>query len=194
MIIFYQETKKKQFFIYFKEIHPNKLKIMIKSILKLKLFDSYEYKIFHYKYYKEIDYLTYISECEFGIWVGRSESLGYAAHESLSCNTPLFVYDCVYFKEEYIDNNFTYINFYKELVLKSTSLPYFDNTCGLIYRDENMNNELTYMKSIKTNNNLTDSLKLFIDNLNTYKPRDYILNNLSVIPTLTNLLKFFNKI
>jgi hypothetical protein len=145
--------EKEKVFIYFKNRDPNDL-LLIQHFLHNK---NYEYKIFSYRNrYTEEDYLNYLKQSKFAIWVGGHESQGFALEEALSCNVPLLVWNVQSMKQEYNSNyndNF------------ATSIPYWDERCG------------EYFFSIYE---LEKTFNTFISKLETYKPREYILENLTM--------------
>ena len=162
-------------FIYFKNVHSNKLKIVTDMLSNYKNFDFNKCKIFTYGSYNSDDYLNYIKTCKYGIWVGRHESQGFAFQEALSCDCPLFVFDVHSLKEEYDNGKFPWQDIIGDC--HCTSASYFDNRCGLIYKND-INSDI----NIINNDIINDILSYFIEFLNkldTYKPREFILENLS---------------
>jgi hypothetical protein len=121
----------------------------ITTFLKSKNID---YHIFDYcKRYNEKDYLKYLQASKYGIIIDISESQGFAIEEALSCNVPLLVWNVSTMPVSF--NN-----------ISATSIPYWNENCGeYFYKQTEF--ELTYHK--------------FINNLHTYKPREFILKNLS---------------
>ena len=84
-------------FIYFKRRNHLELNLIKKFL------DSYDIKpkIFNYiQKYDENEYIDYLHESKFGIWLGSHESQGFALEEALSCNIPLFVWNVVSMTEE----------------------------------------------------------------------------------------------
>jgi glycosyltransferase involved in cell wall biosynthesis len=106
--------------------------------------------------YKEEDYINYLHNSRFGIWLDAHESQGFALEEALSCNVPLFVWNITSLSQEYGSN-------YQDI--PATSIPYWDNRCG---------------ESFTTTSEIEDKFQKFMDNLTSYKPREYILENLSM--------------
>lgn len=140
-------------FIYFKNRNPLELRYL-EHLLKTQ---NIEYKIFDYKArYDEEEYINYLKEAKFGIWLGCHESQGFALQEALSCNVPLFVWSVKTMSQEYGCN---YPAF------EATTIPYWDARCG------------EYIYDI---NNFFPHFKNFLSKLETYKPREYILENLSI--------------
>ncbi len=139
--------------VYYKRRDPNELEFL-KGFLKNK---NIEYKLFDYvNKYSEEDYLNSLQRAKYMIVLDAHESQGFAIEEALSCNVPLLVWNVKYLNQEYGCN-------YPKVF--ATSIPYWDERCG----------EFFYEKE-----NLEETFDKFINNLDTYKPRDYILENLSV--------------
>jgi glycosyltransferase involved in cell wall biosynthesis len=146
-------SEREKVFIYFKHRDPNDL-LLIQHFLNNK---NYEFQIFSYKdRYNEEDYLNYLKQAKFGIWVGGHESQGFALEEALSCNVPLLVWNVQSMKQEYRSN-------YNDIA--ATSISYWDERCG------------EYFYNV---NELENTFNTFISKLETYKPREYILENLTI--------------
>jgi len=146
------ENYKNNIFLYIKRRCPNEINFMINFLQK----KNVNYKIFDYvSRYNEEEYLEYLKTCKYGVWLDAHESQGFALEEALSCNVPLFVWNVKYMSQEFLSN-------YKDI--EATTIPYWDNRCGEFFYDYN-ELESTYNK--------------FITNLDNYKPREYILENLS---------------
>jgi hypothetical protein len=144
---------KTEVFIYFKRRNPIEL-TFIESFLKSK---NINYKIFDYiKRYDENDYLSFLQKSKFGIILDAHESQGFAIQEALSCNVPLLVWNTQTMNQEYGSN---YSN------IPCTTIPYWDKRCGEFFYNIN---------------ELEETFNLFISKLEIYKPREYILENLSV--------------
>ena len=158
------ETEKNNVFIYFKSRKESELSLL-ENFLKQQ---DIEYKIFDYrKKYKEEDYIEFLKKSKYGIWLGRHESQGFALEEALSMNVPLLVWDVTSMNQEEGHN-------YPEIF--GTVIPYFDKSCGEYFfkADE-----------------FKPKYEEFINKLDTYKPRQFILDNLSVkkcSEILTNLI------
>lgn len=142
--------------IYFKQRDPSILSDVLNKL-------GNDFIIFDYiKRYDENIYLDAISKAPYVIWIGRHESQGFALQEALSCNCPIFVIDVKSAREENHPGSFwhTYLPGHE---LPATSASYFNNTCGLI----------CYPEDWKSN---WDN---FINSLNNYEPRRFVLENLS---------------
>lgn len=116
-----------------------------------------DYQTFDYdRKYNEQDYLNYLQECKYAIFIIGHESQGFAVEEALACNVPLFVWTVKSMNQEWGCN---YPDYY------ATSIPYWDNRCGEFFY---------YSEQI-------DSMfDIFLRKLETYEPRKYILENLSM--------------
>jgi len=139
-------------FVYYKRRKPEEL-LFITQFLEL---HNIEYKVFDYlKRYDENDYISYLQESKYGIIVDAHESQGFAIEEALSCNVPLLVWDVRFMSQEYRSR-------YPDI--PATTVPYFDESCGKIFHDQE--------EFIQTYDN-------FMNNINNYNPREYIMDNLS---------------
>lgn len=157
------DSKGDKVFIYFKRRKPEELEFIKYELNKRNI----RYAIFNYiKRYKEEDYLKYLQESKYGIILGAHESQGFAIEEALSCNVPLLVWSATTMNQEYRSS-------YE--AIPCTSVPYWDERCGeIFYKQEEFENKYNE----------------FISKLNTYKPREYVLENLSVEKCAEN----FNKL
>lgn len=142
-------------FLYYKNRNENDFNQIVLFLQK----NNINYKIFHYGCkYPENEYFEYLQNSKYGIWLGRHESQGFALEEALSCNVPLFVWDVRSMNQEsgcYYDD------------LPGTVIPYWDERCGEYFYDFN---------------EIDNKFKKFLFNINNnaYKPREYILENLSM--------------
>jgi hypothetical protein len=147
-----QYSQKNEVFIYFKRRNPQELEY-VKHFLNNK---NITYKIFDYvQKYNEEDYLKCLQNAKYGIIIDAHESQGFAIEEALSCNIPLLVWNTSVMSQEYGSN---YPN------IPCSSIAYWDERCGLyFYKVEEF--ETSYNE--------------FINKLETYSPRAYIMENLS---------------
>jgi hypothetical protein len=158
--------KRDKIFIYFKYRFPTELEYL-ENFFKNK---NIEYIIFYYeKTYKEGQYLSYLKECKYGVFVTSSESQGFALEEALSCNVPLLVWDVRTLNDQTAATLPSYF---------ATSIPYWDNRCGEFFYDKD---------------ELEEKHKLFISNLDKYNPREYILENLTYEKCEEKLIKLINE-
>ena len=160
-----ENNSKHDIFIYFKRRKQEELSFIENFLSK----QNIKYKIFDYvKKYKEEEYLKCLQNAKFGIIIDAHESQGFAIEEALSCNVPLLVWKVKYMSQEEGAN---YPN------IECTNISYWDERCGEFFEEKD-NFEKTY-------NN-------FINKINIYKPREYILENLSPKKCGENFLELIN--
>jgi glycosyltransferase involved in cell wall biosynthesis len=158
---------RKEVFVYFKSRQPNELE-RVKNILDCK---NIKHRIFSYENrYNENDYLNYLQQSRYGIWIGRHESQGFGLEEALSCDVPLLVWDVKSMNQEYGSN-------YEDI--PATAAPYWDERCGEVFYDSS-DFENVYDK--------------FIEKIETYTPREFILENLSMEVCENKLIETINNI
>jgi hypothetical protein len=117
--------------------------------------------VFVYGHYKEEDYLHALKVCKFGCWVGTHESQGFGLQEALSCDVPLVIFD-VHSQAEELG-----IKIFKDdSGCGVTSTPYWHERCGLkVYNKDEFLTAKNYMETA---------------DLSNFKPREFVLENLSV--------------
>ena len=159
------ENTKDKVFIYFKRRKTSEL-VFLKKFLKDKNID---FTVFDYvQKYKEEDYLYCLQNAKYGIVLDAHESQGFAIEEALSCDVPLLVWNVSSMSQEEGIN-------YPDI--PATSIPYWDKRCG-----EYFYNQEEFEKTFNE----------FISKLNTYKPREFILENLSVEKCAEKFKLLFN--
>ena len=157
-----ENIKKEKVFIYFKRRKQEEL-TFLKTFLHNK---NIEFKVFDYvKRYEEEDYLKYLQKSNYGIILDAHESQGFAIEEALSCNVPLLVWNVTSMNQEEGIN-------YPDI--PATSIPYWDERCG----------EYFYKKE-----EFEEKYKEFMSKLDTYKPREYVLENLGLDKCAENFKK-----
>jgi len=148
---------KRRILVYHKKRDPQELLFLLKALQEMNL----PYWLVHYGSYDEKGYRAILSRTSFIIWHGCHESQGLALQEALACNIPILVCDAVTFG--YAVNDYPIPDEYSSF--PTTTAPYFDNTCGLKISD---------VKNLRT------AIEEMSDNFDTYTPRDFIHNNLSI--------------
>ncbi len=172
---FKNDNKEKIFdcIFYIKHRTPEIKNKIILFLNKLNL----KYIIFEYGKYIEDDYIFSLNKIKFMIVLDAHESQGFALQEAMAMNIPLLVLDINSMKEEYT-NNFNYTHIKNELI--ATSVPYFDETCGIILKE----NEYTDFIIFKNNINLILN--------NKFNPRNFVINNLSPLICMKRILELKN--
>ena len=144
---------KSNVFIYFKRRQPNELNFLINFLNK----QNITFRIFDYiNRYDETDFLNYLQNSKYGIMLDAHESQGFALQEALSCNVPLLVWNVTTLNQEY-GSNYPSVH--------ATTISYWDDRCGEYFTDVSQ---------------LETTFNKFITNLSEYKPREFILENLSI--------------
>ena len=153
-------------FLYFKRRDPNELNYII-NFFKTK---NIHPKVFSYvNKYDENEYINCLHNAKFGFWLDAHESQGFALEEALSCNVPLLVWNVTSLNQEHGSN---YPN------APATTIPYWDERCGEYFTDINQ---------------LETTFNKFITNLSEYKPREYILENISMEKCEEKIINLINK-
>jgi glycosyltransferase involved in cell wall biosynthesis len=146
-------TDKTNVFVYFKRRNQKELGFVCNFLN----YNRIPYKIFNYvEGYNEKEYLSYLQSCKYGIWIDAHESQGFALEEALSCNVPLLVWNVSLFSQEENSN-------YPDI--PATTIPYWSDSCGEVFYQ---------------GDEFIGTFQLFLSRIDTYTPRDYIVNNLSL--------------
>ena len=106
--------------------------------------------------------------CKYGIWIGTHESQGFGLQEALSCDIPLLVWSVTNLNQQE--------NWRGAPDIKATTVAYWDKICGEYFNKQDEFEE-TYNK--------------FLKNLDTYNPREFILNTVSVKQCAENFERVF---
>jgi hypothetical protein len=160
-------NERNEVFVYFKNRSPYELET-VKNFLNCK---NINYRIFSYhNRYHENVYLNYLQNSKYGIWVGGHESQGFGLQEALSCDVPLLVWSVKSMKQEYGSK-------YEDI--PATSIPYWDTCCGEFFYDSP---------------DLENAYNKLITNIEHYKPREFILENLSMEVCENKLIEIITKI
>ena len=150
----YDQEREDYVFIYFKHRYYRELDLILHELNKRNIKIIW---IFNYdNKYQESYYYEVIKKCKWGLWLGAHESQGFGLEEALSCNVPLLVWNVRSMNQEAGYNNPD---------VPATSIPYWSDLCGEYFYDIQEFDKV-YNK--------------FISNLENYKPREYILENLSI--------------
>lgn len=140
-----------QVFIYYKNRSPNDINFAISMLQHHGIVG----KVFQYGKYTETEYLSYLQQSKYGIIVDAHESQGFAVEEALSCGVPLLVWSIKSMNQEYRSS-------YPDI--KATTVPYWDDRCGEVFYE---------------GGEFESKLRIFLSKLETYRPRDYIVEHLS---------------
>ena len=148
-------NKREKVFIYFKRRRQDELSYVMHFLKNRQI----EFEVFNYvARYDEKHYLDYLQHAKFGIVLGAHESQGFAVEEALSCDVPLLVWNVRSLNQEVGCN---YAN------LPATTIGYWDERCG------------EYFYEAKE---LEKTFELFMGKIQTYRPREFVVEQLSVKP------------
>jgi len=134
--------------IYFKNRSSEDLEL-VKNFLKSK---KISYELLEYGKYKNITLLEKGKNFQFAIVLTTTESQGYGVQELMSQNIPLLVWD-------------TSENIYENKVIKGTSVPFWDKSCGI---------------KVNSFDELSSNFIKFRKNLDVFNPAEYFRNNLTI--------------
>ena len=147
-------SEKNKIFLYYKSRHPHECQLLVNFLNRKNI--GYPIQFFSYqRRYDESEYLECLQNSKYGIWLDAHESQGFALQEALSCNVPLFVWNATSLKQEYGGSHGD---------IPGTTLSYWDERCGEFFTNFN---------------EIESKFDLFLSKLEQYKPREYILENLS---------------
>ncbi|GIV44038.1 MAG: glycosyl transferase [Bacteroidia bacterium] len=157
-----KETKQFDCMIYFKRRSLEDL-LFIENMLRLK---NQTYNTLTYGNYKEEEFIDLISKSRYAIVVDNTESQGIAIQEMMSCGLPLFVWDV----DRWVDRGDIF-------ACKASSIPFWDERCGV---------------SVVEKNNIDESFDVFLNKIDFFDPRSYILENLTLEKQAKELTNLFN--
>lgn len=154
-------------FIYFKRRLPNELH----TVYNFLVHNGFNPIIFDYvKQYNEVDYMNCLHNSKFGLWLDAHESQGFALQEALACNVPLIVWNISSMNQEFRSS-------YPDIA--ASSIPYWNDTCGEYFTDVSK---------------LQPTLDKLLKNLDAYKPREFILENLSIAKCRAKFIELVDNI
>ncbi len=169
------ETKSIDFLIYNKirwnyQEYEAQLLTPIRELLNKKKLSFEELR---YGHYTPKDYQKALNRCRAMIFLCEHESQGIAYQECLASGVPILAWD----QQQCLDpNRFNWGTAY----ISATSVPYWDERCGVKFRDIQ---------------EFPSKLAEFLDRLNTqlFAPRDYINDNLTLEKCARHYLEILNQ-
>jgi len=166
--------KKYDFLVMFKDRSMNELTITLNILQEM----NKSFVVFQYGSYKEDDYINCLHSSKAVLWIGRHESQGFGFQEALSCNIPILVWDVKsMFEEINKEGESIYKEYNGKQILKATAASLWDTSCGeIFYNIDEFENTIT----------------IFLNKLFTYKPREFVLKNLTHEVCFGNMLKKLN--
>lgn len=145
-----KENKEFDCLVYYKRRSFEDL-MFVTKLLKEK---KQSFNIIEYGQYSESYFMNLLEKSKYVFLLDNCESQGIAIEEIMSTNIPLFVWDVEY----WVDRG-------DEFKVKATSIPYWDDRCGAY--------EINAEK-------IKESFSIFLEKFAFFKPRDYILENLTL--------------
>lgn len=144
-------------------------------ILDFLIENTISFKEIVYGSYKESDYQALLGECKGMIFLCEHESQGFACCEAMASGVPILAWNQGYC----LDPNF--INWNDGKPLPATSIPFFDSRCGSSFIDfKDFEGKITkFLKGL---------------NENTYNPREYILENLTLAKSGERMIEIINEV
>ena len=124
-----------------------------RNFLEKKGYDVIE---FQYGCYKEADFIKALQTASCALWIGCHESQGFALGETLASDIPVCVWNVLSLKDEWGGNRPD---------IPATTCAYWSPLCG----------EVFYKKE-----ELESTWNRFQSKLNVYRPREFVLKELSV--------------
>jgi len=171
-----QPEKRQKVLVYFKQRFPEELN-HIENILKEK---KIVYEVIRCGYYREKDYLDSLQAAKYVIWIGRQESQGVAFQEALASDIPVLVWDVPRLGHWLPDTAAEKVMFSSEesAFAGATAAPYFDARCGYKILDREV---------------LAESVAKLEREYLSFRPREFVLENLSLEKQARALLEIFRR-
>jgi hypothetical protein len=156
----------------------NRDKALLTQVIDLVTLCGYTYETFIYGHYIEEDYKLALTKAKCGIWVGGTESQGFALMEALASGVPLIVLDAQSMGDNFFDfrNPLTPRFSAEFLATPATTAPYFSESCGVKILSHKLN-EI--------------ELKAFAQRIETFSPAAYIAGAHSLDHAAEKLMGFF---
>lgn len=143
-------------------------------ILKLIQQMGLSYREITYGQYDERDYFSLLKKSKAMVFLCEHESQGFACCEALSMDVPVLAWDPGYWLDP---NRFAW----NDPVVPATSVPFFDERCGMTFK-----NYQEFEKKI--------GVFLKRIHLNDFKPRTYILQNLTLDKSAERMLDIISQV
>ncbi len=164
----YPPAQRVGIFVYYKKRSYNELDYLL-TFLKMKNID---FKLIIYD--KNIEDEVLPSNNKYAIWLSCHESENYPLLETLATNTPILVWNVKNMNQEI---NCPYL--YNSVMTEVTSIPHWDNRCGMVFWEEN---------------ELDTIFEKFISNLNNFQPREFISEKLDIKENAKKFVDIFTQI
>jgi len=157
--------KRKGCLVYKKDVDEK----LFSSIIKYLKSKNIDYEIIKYGRYKKEKYFRMLNKIKFMVYLQEVESQGIALLEAWMRNIPALVWNQGHFE-------------YKKVAKKvfgNISAPYLTKECGMFFKDFN---------------DFEEKLPIFLDGINQFKSREYVINNFSDEVVAKNYLKIIKEL
>ena len=172
-----QSSKKEIDVLIYNKIYWETDKMNVDLLQPIKNFlqeNNYSYSEIVYKKYNQHEYLKKIEASKVMIFLSAHESQGLAYQECLACDVPVFAWDQGFWLDP--------VRFkYGKPIVEASSVPYFDERCGMKFKD--------VKEFISTFDEFYEKAVL-----NKFNPREYIMENLSIERSTHKMLEIYNSI
>jgi len=169
-------TNKTYDFLIYDKLNRDRDNLLVKvlePILKIITNNNLTYRTIRYGTYTPVQLKAILNTSKAAIFLSESESQGLAYQQTLSVNVPILAWDSAGYWQDPC--------YYPQKVKYQpvSSVPYWDDHCGLKFKDID---------------EFEARLTIFLANINLFKPRDYILENLSLEKCAEQYLKIFHQV
>ncbi len=149
--------------IYFKN-RDERLLLEVEAMARAR---GSSYEVFRYGYYQEDEYREALKRAKCAVWVGGTESQGFALMEALATGLPLLVLDAVSLSDNVLDQNDPLVPNFPAAFVQSgaTTAPYFDARCGM---------------KIEVIELSMETLDRFLENIEQYDPVSFLCEGFSL--------------
>lgn len=156
------DEEKKDFIVYQKNAPDSLLENIVKYLAE----QNIKFRVVNYGKYKKDDYFRLLSACRGMIYLSESESQGLALQEAWARNVPTLVWNRGYVEQKQ-----------RRFEDEKISAPYLTGQTGIFFSGQS---------------DFKEKFTQFTGQLVNFKPREYIMNNLSDKICAGNFLKLIN--
>ena len=162
-----------QVLIYFK----NRDEGLLRRTLDLLQEGGYSHEIFRYGNYKEAEYQAALERSKAAIWLGGTESQGFALMEAMASGLPILVLDARSLADNVHDQRAPLVPIFPSQFIASgaTTAPYFNQHCGLKIVSKDLNIGI---------------LRQFMENIETFDPAAFVRAEHSLSKSAERLVGF----
>lgn len=165
-------TKDLDCLVYIKNRHNSVINYALNTLNSLGI----KYETIRYGSYNEEQYKHLLSRAKFMLTLDAHESQGFALQEAMSCGVPLLVWNVKSMHEESSNGyTFVYAQYHPKKMLAS-SVPWWSDECGIKFYEEA---------------ELEAGIKKMLETWDTFRPRDYIVRELSEKSCVNRIMRYF---